>query len=65
MSDLLQTGAEVDVSVVAVKPFGCFVTTSDGVAGLVRGANAAVGDVIRVRIVEFDQSQQRFSGVAA
>ena len=58
-------GDVIDVTVVASKPFGLFVTTDSGATGLVRGARAADGDVVRVRVLESDDVESRFSAVLA
>jgi hypothetical protein len=60
---LLRTGDELDVTVVTSKPFGVLVRAADGTAGLVRGARAEVGADIRVRIVEYDATENRFSAM--
>jgi ribosomal protein S1 len=57
---LLNPGDELDATVVSVKPFGIFVTTESGVNGLVRGADATVGETVRIRIDEFDAVEHRF-----
>jgi len=53
-------GDEITAVVTHVKPFGLFVEF-DGVPGLVRGAEAAVGDTVRVRVNEYDPAAARFS----
>jgi predicted RNA-binding protein with RPS1 domain len=58
--NLPQAGDELEVTVTAVKPFGAFVEAGS-VRGLVRGASAAVGDVVRVRVLESDDVESRFS----
>ena len=60
---LLKPGDEIDVVVRSAKPFGLFVESGAGVAGLVRGGSAAVGVTLRVRVVEFDAVASRFSAV--
>ena len=52
---------ELEVTVSAVKPFGAFVVTESGVPGLVRGAQAAVGATVRVRVSEYDDAEHRFA----
>jgi len=42
-------------------PFGIFVESDAGVSGLVRGSSAAVGATLRVRVIEFDAAESRFS----
>ncbi|MFD6176854.1 MULTISPECIES: hypothetical protein [unclassified Isoptericola] len=61
---LMTPGAETTAVVTTVAPFGVLVT-ADGVPGLVRGGDATVGDTVRVRVVEFDDVEQRFSAVPA
>jgi ribosomal protein S1 len=58
---LLRAGDEVDVVVRSAKPFGLLVESGSGVHGLVRGGSAAVGVTVRVRVIEFDASESRFS----
>jgi hypothetical protein len=58
-------GDELDVKVVASKPFALIVATEADVPGLVRGARAAVGDVVRVQVTESDDVESRFSAVLA
>ncbi|MDQ4501656.1 hypothetical protein [Sinomonas sp. ASV322] len=60
---LLNAGDEIDVVVVSAKPFGLFVESDSGVQGLVRGGNAAVGATVRVRVIEFDAAESRFSAL--
>jgi len=59
--NLLKTGDEIDVVVKSAKPFGLLVESGAGVPGLVRGGSAAVGTTLRVRVVEFDAVESRFS----
>ncbi|WP_030457152.1 hypothetical protein [Herbidospora cretacea] len=58
---LLNAGDEIDVVVTSAKPFGLFVESDSGVPGLVRGGDAAVGATLRVRVIEFDTAERRFS----
>lgn len=58
---LLKAGDEIDVVVTFAKPFGLLVETDTGVPGLVRGGSAAVGATLRVRVIEFDAAESRFS----
>jgi ribosomal protein S1 len=58
---LLKPGDEIDVVVTSAKPFGFFVESESGVHGLFRGGSATVGATVRVRVVEFDVAQSRFS----
>ncbi|WP_026923630.1 hypothetical protein [Glycomyces arizonensis] len=60
---LLRPGDEVAAVVTAVKPFGVLVE-SRGVPGLVRGVSTAVGETVRVRVVEYDRAESRFHGTA-
>jgi len=60
---LLKPGDEIDVVVKSAKPFGLFVESAAGLLGLVRGGNAAVGAMLRVRVVEFDAAESRFSAM--
>jgi ribosomal protein S1 len=57
----LSSGDEVDAVVTTVAPFGVLVRTPAGVPGLVLGAADAVGQVVHLRVVEFDATRQRFS----
>lgn len=59
--NLLKPGDEIDAFVTFVKPFGLLVETDTGVPGLVRGANAEVGATVRVRVIEYDAVEPRFS----
>ncbi|HWO64324.1 MAG TPA: hypothetical protein VNO31_30255 [Umezawaea sp.] len=59
MTTPMQTGDVIAVSVTKVLPFGVLVETPAGVPGLVRSATAEVGQVVDVRVVEFDG--RRFS----
>ena len=61
----LQPGDKIDVQVTKVLPFGVLVETDTGLAGLVRGANSAVGTSIRVEVVQYDNSDSRFSASMA
>ena len=54
----------VDAVVTAVTPFGAFVRTETGIPGLVRGGRYDVGAAVRLRVVEFDAEQHRFSAAA-
>ena len=49
----------------AVTPFGVLVRTDAGVPGRVRSARDDVGAVLRLRVVEFDPDENRFSAVVA
>jgi|GEM_PF-906655 len=60
---LLKAGDEIDVVVIAAKPFGFFVESESGVQGLVRGGGAAVGATVHVRVIEFDAAESRFSAL--
>ncbi|MEV0803923.1 hypothetical protein AB0I34_39955 [Kribbella sp. NPDC050281] len=60
---LPRPGAEIDVVVTSSKPFGLFVEMESGVPGLVRGAGAEVGTVVRV--TEYDAVESRFSETPA
>ncbi|WP_406050702.1 hypothetical protein [Kribbella sp. NBC_00889] len=62
---LPRPGAEIDVVVTSSKPFGLFVETESGVPGLVRGAGAEVGTVVRVRVTEYDAVESRSSATPA
>ena len=61
---VLHPGDVVDAVVTAVTPFGVFVRTATGIPGLVRGGRHDVDAVVRLRVVEFDAEQHRFSGTA-
>jgi ribosomal protein S1 len=63
--NLPQTGDVIDVTVAAPKPFGTFVETESGVPGLVRGARAAVGTVVRVRVTKYEADESRSSATPA
>lgn len=56
-------GSELDVSVVSIVPFGAFVEVSPGVHGLLHmsewTAEPAVGDELRVRILQIDDQRRR------
>jgi hypothetical protein len=58
---LLHPGDELPATVTSSKPFGVFVTTDLGVSGLVKGARADVGTMVRVRISEYDAESSQFS----
>lgn len=58
---LLKPGDEITVVVKSAKPFALFVESDSGLSGLVRGGSAAVGATLRVRVVEFDTAESRFS----
>ena len=58
---LLKPGDEMVATVTSAKPFGVLVETESGVPGLVRGAQAEVGAVLRLRVTEFDNVESRFS----
>jgi len=60
---LLRPGDEIDVVVKSAKSFGLFVESDAGLSGLVRGHSAAVGAMLRVRVVEFDAAESRFSAM--
>lgn len=60
---LLKAGDEIDVLVTSAKPFGLLVESDSGVHGLVRGGGAAVGTRVRVRVIEFDAVESRFSAM--
>lgn len=62
---LPQPGDEIDVVVTSVKPFGFFVRTDSGMSGLVRGTGADTGATVRVRVIEFDAVESRFSAKLA
>ena len=62
---LLESGDEIDVVVTHAKPFGLFVETDTGLSGLVRGAHAAPGATLRVRVLEYDAIESRFSATLA
>jgi ribosomal protein S1 len=62
---LLKTGDELDATVTATTPFGTLVESESGVPGLVSRARAVVGDVVRVRVTEFDAVESRFSATLA
>ncbi|MCP2356500.1 ribosomal protein S1 [Nonomuraea thailandensis] len=59
--NLPNAGDEVDVVVRSVKPFGLLVESDSGVQGLVRGGGAVAGANVRVRVIEFDAAESRFS----
>jgi ribosomal protein S1 len=60
---LLKPRDEFEVVVKPAKPFGLFVESETGLSGLVRGGNAAVGATLRVRVIEFDAAESRFSAM--
>jgi ribosomal protein S1 len=61
--NLLKPGDEFDVVVMSVRPFGLLVESDSGVHGLVRRGSAAVGATVRVRVIEFDAAESRFSAM--
>jgi ribosomal protein S1 len=63
--NLLNPGDEIDVVVKFAKPFGLLVQSGSGVPGLVRGASAEVGVTVRVRVIEYDATESRFSAKLA
>ena len=60
-----QVGDVIEVDVVRVAPFGCFVRADEGVDGLAPGDSwptlPRLGDRIRVRIAAVDDRAARFS----
>lgn len=62
---LLYPGEEIDAVVKFAKPFGLVVETGSGVSGLVRGASATVGATVRVRVIDYDAAESRFSAKLA
>ncbi|MBB6549660.1 hypothetical protein [Nonomuraea rubra] len=62
---LLNAGDEIEVVVTFAKPFGLFVESDSGVRGLVRGGGAVTGATVRVRVIEFDAAESRFSAKLA
>lgn len=54
-----------EAKVVEMKPFGAFVETASGIVGLMHVSEwstpPAVGDVVRVQVIEIDATRQRFS----
>lgn len=62
---LLNAGDEIDVVVKSAKPFGLFVESDSGVQGLVHRGSAAVGATVRVRVIEFDAAESRFSAMSS
>jgi ribosomal protein S1 len=62
---LLKPGDEIDVVVTFAKPFGLLVETDTGLSGLVRGARAEAGATLRVRVLEYDAVESRFSATLA
>ncbi|MFD4958601.1 hypothetical protein [Microbacterium sp. NPDC058389] len=56
----LAAGDVVTATVTKAVPFGVLVECA-GVPGLVRGMAADPGVELRVRVVEYDAAQQRFS----
>ena len=63
--NLLNPGDEIDAAVISTKPFGLLVRTTTGVPGLVRGATAAVGATVRLRVLDYDATESRFSAELA
>jgi len=63
--NLLNPGDEIDAVVKFAKPFGLLVETGSGMSGLVRGASADVGATVRVRVIEYDAAESRFSAMLA
>jgi ribosomal protein S1 len=61
----LRPGDEIDAVVTTVTPFGVLVQTDAGVPGLVRGARDAVGTVVHLSVLEYDDARQRFSAQLA
>ena len=61
----LGPGDDVDAVVTAVTPFGVFVRTETGLAGLVRAARDDVGTLLHLRVLEFDPDERRFSATVA
>ena len=61
----LSPGDEIDVVVTTVAPFGVLVQTGAGFDGLVHGGHASVGAALRVRVLEVDAEQRRFSAEMA
>jgi ribosomal protein S1 len=61
----LNPGDEIDAVVKSAKPFGLLVEAATGVPGLVRGASAEVGATVRVRVIEYDAAESRFSAKLA
>jgi len=59
----IEAGDEITVVTTSVTPFGALVEFQ-GTPGLVRGAQAAVGESLRVRVDEYDAAQMRFSATA-
>ncbi len=56
----LHAGDQIDATVTKILPFGLLVQSTDGTAGLIRGARAEVGDIVTVRVIEYDAAQRRF-----
>lgn len=61
----LRSGDAIEAVVTTVTPFGVLVRTDAGVPGLVRGARDAVGTVVHLRVLEYDDMQHRFSAEVA
>ena len=61
---LLASDDIVIATVTASTPFGVLVETA-GVPGLARSVTGAPGDVLRLRVLEFDAAQRRFSAERA
>ena len=58
----LHVGDQIDATVTRALPFGLLVATPAGVPGLVCGASAEVGAVVRVHVDEYDAAERRFRG---
>jgi tellurite resistance protein TehA-like permease len=58
-------GDEIDVVVTSAAPFGILVRTRAGVPGLVTGASAEVGAVVRVCVVDYDDAESQFRATLA
>jgi hypothetical protein len=56
----VRDGDLIEVTVTRNLPFGVLVESSTGVPGLVRGVTAAIGEAVRVRVVNHDADRQRF-----
>ncbi len=63
MTTPIRTGDVITVSVTKVLPFGVLVETPAGVPGLVRPATGTVGQVVDIRVADFDG--RRFSATLA
>lgn len=57
----LKSGEVVEVVITKVLPLGALVETGSGMPRLVRGAVGDVGASVRVKVVETDDVEQRFS----